>query len=889
MTANPGDTTPPAADAEPPAAAGDSDPPPDPAPPTTTAEPDDSIDNNPPPPAPDTSGGPPDAPPPNPPDDPPDTPPRRRRRGPATILAAVAGLILVLGFLVLYALDPPGEPALPVPTTADPPTADPSTVIHSTLQGFLPDLTFNQTTGQFDSPFQQVDDSYPTAELVLTVVHRAGSRDTLVTFDPPVITPDPGTTAPIPTVPVTRTNCFTGPLAATADETYCTLVLEWRPTEPATFSGTLSLAYQQHIPAGTGQRDIAPEHSSATIRIEAETKQRPPPPKVTFDPPRLDFGTAAPPGQPRTLYAELGVADHPIEVLRHELRNTPGLQLDNPEDCERSLQPGADSNRDFCALSVTWTPLPAQTLSGSVIVHWETVRGPPGSNPDRHTTALPISGTAAATLPALHARPPEAVAPLAADHVIISLSASVLPAILNPPTFSGSQPPPSLQNDCPSTLAPDTSCTLTVRWSAPASAPRSTTILQSYVMAGETRTLSIPVHRIADPTARPKPVDPAQLQLRHLQSQYAAGLTRPVLQPGIGILTSVTDTTQPAPIPTPIPQSPPSSGNPPPDPALAPGSSPVPDTYRDANFPARVSTAPVDLRYVIQSHMRIRALVTQTVSAKFPTPITATVQTDLYDPSGRHLLLPRGTRILGTTQAMESTGPATTGAYAHMLTTRAGRLIVNWSVIRRPDGVSFPVSGALATQDPTGQPGIPGHIDHRDFERYLFEFLGAGTDIALILALDATQQTTTTTTPNPITGAPTTSTTVTQTPDQQARQRFAEAIQTVASDLARLQVPPPTLTVPAGTPIVLIPTADLWIAPLTPPPALPPPPSARQPFQIRTAPPPPALTSEPTGTPTPATFPPPAAPPATPPAVQSPDQLPWYVEPDPSVHTPGSP
>lgn len=813
-----------------------------------------------------------------PPDPPAGAAPKRRKPGRSAIIAAVAGLALVLGFFALYALDPPGEPALPVPTTAQPPTSDPSTVVHSTLQGFLPDLTFDLSTASFDPPFQQADDTYPPAELTLTVVHRAGSRDTLVTFDRPVITPDPGITAPVPVLSPTRSDCFDRPRAAGANETYCAFVLEWRPSEPASFAGTLTLAYQQHIPAGTGQRDPAPEHSSATIRVVADTQERPPPPTVTYDPPELDFGMDVPPGQPRTLYTELAVSDHPVHAFEHELRNTPGIRLDNPENCQRNLQPGADSNRDFCALSVTWTPQPAQNLAGSVILHWETTRGPPGSHPDRHTTALPVRGTAATTLPALHAQPPEAVAPLAAAHATVTLTASVLPAILNPPTFTGSQPPPALDSDCPPTLAPGTSCALTVRWTVPALTPQSAVIEQSYIMAGDTRTLAIPVHRIADPTARPAPVDPTELQLRLLRSQYAAGLTQPVLQPGIGILSSASATASPHPGPpstTEAATTPPSTAGDPPPPGPP---SPVPDTYRDAGIPTRVSTQPVDLRYVIQSHTRIRALVTQTVMAKLPTPITAAVQADLYDPSGRHLLLPRGTKILGTTRATDAAGPATSGAYAHMLTTRAGRLIVDWSIIRRPDGVSFPVSGALATQDTSGNPGIPGHIDHRDFERYLFEFLGAGTDIALILALDASQQTTTTTTPNPITGAPTTSTTVTQTPDQQARQRFAEAIQTVASDLARLQVPPPTLTVPAGTPIALIPTADLWLAPLTAPSALAPPPPARQPFQIQTATPPPPAPSVPaTAGSTPAASA--TGTPAAPASAQSAEQLPWYVEP----------
>lgn len=103
-----------------------------------------------------------------------------------------------------------------------------------------------------------------------------------------------------------------------------------------------------------------------------------------------------------------------------------------------------------------------------------------------------------------------------------------------------------------------------------------------------------------------------------------------------------------------------------------------------------------DLGNVIAQGRFIDAILESAIDSGIPGTIRAIVSKDVYAEAGRSVLIPKGTRLYGSYSA--------SGA-------RMGRVIITWSRIIRPDGISLGIDSFASDQ--FGRAGIEGDVDKK--------------------------------------------------------------------------------------------------------------------------------------------------------------------------------
>lgn len=200
------------------------------------------------------------------------------------------------------------------------------------------------------------------------------------------------------------------------------------------------------------------------------------------------------------------------------------------------------------------------------------------------------------------------------------------------------------------------------------------------------------------------------------------------------------------------------------------------------------SSNPVDMSRVITPDKPITAVVALTIDtnglANGFTRAVATVDRDVYGNNGRTVVIPRGSRLIGTIGGGEE------------------RVGIAWSQLIRPDGVRFSFEGTSA--DAMGRGGVPGRVNQRLLARYGFSLLPPAVSAALTVAL----------------GGNSTSTSdgggTTQQQDARsiAAQILNQPLNQIAQDIySRRSQIPTQIIVPAGTRITVWATDDLRLRP----------------------------------------------------------------------------
>ena len=163
----------------------------------------------------------------------------------------------------------------------------------------------------------------------------------------------------------------------------------------------------------------------------------------------------------------------------------------------------------------------------------------------------------------------------------------------------------------------------------------------------------------------------------------------------------------------------------------------------------------------------------------------ATVDRDVYGSSGRTVVIPRGTKIIGRVG-----GGAT------------DRVGIAWNQLIRPDGVRFVFEGASG--DAMGRGGIPGRINNRYLQRYGFSLLPTAAAAGVTVALGGQSS------QNFSNGG------ASQTQDARAvaSQILAQPLATISQDIfSRNSNIPVQITIPAGTRITVWSVGDLRLKP----------------------------------------------------------------------------
>ena len=209
----------------------------------------------------------------------------------------------------------------------------------------------------------------------------------------------------------------------------------------------------------------------------------------------------------------------------------------------------------------------------------------------------------------------------------------------------------------------------------------------------------------------------------------------------------------------------------------------------------------------------IRGVLETAIQSDLPGMVRATTTEDVWSFDGRRVIVPSGTRLIGE--------------YKSGLATGQTRVFIVWTRILRSDGVSVQL-GSPGTDD-LGRTGLTGEVDKHYVERFgsaiLLSVVGGGAQYLAGLGNQSgfANQSTSTSTTDPVTGL--TTTTVTG-PDQQslyarqiAAQNTSQTLTSIANEALKNSINiPPTIHVDQGAAIAIFVRRDLDFSSLYPDP-----------------------------------------------------------------------
>lgn len=204
-----------------------------------------------------------------------------------------------------------------------------------------------------------------------------------------------------------------------------------------------------------------------------------------------------------------------------------------------------------------------------------------------------------------------------------------------------------------------------------------------------------------------------------------------------------------------------------------------------------ISSWRVDLSEMIFADKPIPAVIARSIDSNNPTPVTAFVERNIYAEEGRKIIIPAGSRIMGTLGSLTGTTETTS---------QSAKVQITWERLIRPDGSLFVFSGV--TGDAQGRGGALGYLDQQLFKKYTLPIMTTALTsyTSYIMADDDDSD----------------SGSLAETPKQQAandaRQNFLDQMnqvfEQILSDKTNIR---PLTYVPAGTRIIVYPNVDLWM------------------------------------------------------------------------------
>ncbi len=204
-----------------------------------------------------------------------------------------------------------------------------------------------------------------------------------------------------------------------------------------------------------------------------------------------------------------------------------------------------------------------------------------------------------------------------------------------------------------------------------------------------------------------------------------------------------------------------------------------------------ISSWRVDLSEMIFADKPIPAVIARSIDSNNPTPVTAYVERNIYAEEGRKIIIPAGSRIMGTLGGMTGTSETTS---------QSAKVQITWERLIRPDGSLFVFSGV--TGDAQGRGGALGYLDQQLFKKYTLPIMTTAlTSYTSYMMADSDNND---------------NSSVNETPKQQAandaRQNFLNQMNQVFEEILadKTNIKPLTY-VPAGTRIIVYPNVDLWM------------------------------------------------------------------------------
>ena len=152
-----------------------------------------------------------------------------------------------------------------------------------------------------------------------------------------------------------------------------------------------------------------------------------------------------------------------------------------------------------------------------------------------------------------------------------------------------------------------------------------------------------------------------------------------------------------------------------------------------------------DLNYIVAQGKLIDAVLETAINTDLPGMVRGIVTMDVYSEVGLNVLIPRGSRLIGT--------------YESKVTTGMQRVEIAWKRVIRPDGIDIAIDSSGT--DSLGRAGVEGEVDNKYFQMYASAIMSSILDIGLAKLQDraakkdgsSQSQSTTVTVPTSVSGS----------------------------------------------------------------------------------------------------------------------------------------
>ncbi len=209
-----------------------------------------------------------------------------------------------------------------------------------------------------------------------------------------------------------------------------------------------------------------------------------------------------------------------------------------------------------------------------------------------------------------------------------------------------------------------------------------------------------------------------------------------------------------------------------------------------------VSTWSVDMSRVLLADKAIPAVLVRSIDTRYPTaPVTAIVERHIYAEEGRNILIPAGSRLIGSLS----------GSAMEFGTDQAAKIDISWNRLIRPDGAAFKFEAVSG--DAQGRGGVAAYLDMQLMRKFLLP-VGSSIGEAIVLKLTELNE------KSVIASSSTASngTTTSETPGSQIRKMFIDNFKDIWGQLMEMSGEVPNiLYVPSGTRLTAFSNTDLWL------------------------------------------------------------------------------
>lgn len=205
-----------------------------------------------------------------------------------------------------------------------------------------------------------------------------------------------------------------------------------------------------------------------------------------------------------------------------------------------------------------------------------------------------------------------------------------------------------------------------------------------------------------------------------------------------------------------------------------------------------ISSYPVDMSRMILRDKAIPAVITRSIDSRYKdVPVSAVVERHIYSESGRNILIPAGSRIIGKFDGSPGTD-------------KVAKMQITWERLVRPDGGTFRFEAKSG--DAQGRGGVAAYLDEQLVTKYGKPIMTSvvTSAVAYMMAVNEDIQT------NADTGTTTTSSKAEAA--KASRENFINAMDQIFNQLIQEATNvPPVVFVPSGTRITVFSNEDLWL------------------------------------------------------------------------------